>query len=359
MKTGAPPKARVIELAEQIAGDIRRRRLKPGDRYMNTADTARQFGVNTSTANRAMQLLVKRNVLERCQRVGTIVAAAVGITEASPIRCVHLLVQRDYLKKEGVLADGLLLGIQEELPNAEIKFNFLGTGDDEQYVNILIDDSMRTKEQDGFVLIRSTLDVQRAVAGSGMPAVVHGSLYPSVRGIPFIDRDHRAAGELLIGHLIKSRHKRIVLMMRDRFLPGDHAFVDGVMNTAAEAGIAGRLVLRCLPVDQDVIQSELRQLIDAERAIPGVVCRSQPLADGAATAFTAVGQSPAKHIVVSEVYRHRNNGSARFVGIQWSMSPQDLGRKIGAALSSQVTGERDGLAGETIPVVLDRKAVVG
>ena len=54
---------RVIELADRIAEDIRRRKLKPGDPYQGTTETAEMLGVSTTAANAAMQVLVKRRLI--------------------------------------------------------------------------------------------------------------------------------------------------------------------------------------------------------------------------------------------------------------------------------------------------------
>src|SRR5262245_52826460 len=64
---------RVVDVAEQILADIRRRGLQPGDAYLGTAETTQWLRMNGSTVNRALQLLAQRGVIERRQRRGTIV----------------------------------------------------------------------------------------------------------------------------------------------------------------------------------------------------------------------------------------------------------------------------------------------
>ena len=39
---------RIIHLADRIAEDIRRRKLKPGDPYQGTTETAEMLGVSTT-----------------------------------------------------------------------------------------------------------------------------------------------------------------------------------------------------------------------------------------------------------------------------------------------------------------------
>ena len=58
-KLSRPP--RILELADRLTADIHERLLKPGDAYLTTAEAARLLGISTTTANRAMQLLVKQS----------------------------------------------------------------------------------------------------------------------------------------------------------------------------------------------------------------------------------------------------------------------------------------------------------
>ncbi len=92
-----------------------------------------------------------------------------------------------------------------------------------------------------------TTDANRALqflTKRELPAVVFGSLYPSVEGLPFVDRDQRRIGRLLAEHLLARGHKRILLLARQRMLPGDYLAIDAVRDTMDAAGLlAGRSVL--------------------------------------------------------------------------------------------------------------------
>jgi DNA-binding transcriptional regulator YhcF (GntR family) len=178
---------RIIQLADRIAEDIKQRKLKPGDPYQGTTETAEMLGVSTTAANRAMQVLVKRRLIERRQRKGTYVAIPPEDSPSSPLSRVHLLVQENYLKTEGLLSDGVIIGMHDELPAAKVQFNFLPMDDEAGYINDLIREAMRSGKTEGFVLVRASLQVQRTLAGSGLPAVVHGSLHASVPAMAWID----------------------------------------------------------------------------------------------------------------------------------------------------------------------------
>src|SRR6185312_4013926 len=63
----------VVQLAEFVARDIQARGLKPGDRYLTTAEIGEQFDVSYATAHRALNILADRDMVIRRQNRGTFV----------------------------------------------------------------------------------------------------------------------------------------------------------------------------------------------------------------------------------------------------------------------------------------------
>src|SRR5262245_26012159 len=125
---------RVVDVAEQILADIRRRQLQPGDAYLGTTETAQWLRISGTTVNRALQLLAQRGVVERRQRRGTTVRDPGKSRVGSGLARVHLLVREDHLRSEGLWADGVLLGLQGALPGVELQFNFRPQVDEAEYV---------------------------------------------------------------------------------------------------------------------------------------------------------------------------------------------------------------------------------
>ncbi|HEY2760135.1 MAG TPA: GntR family transcriptional regulator, partial [Pirellulales bacterium] len=201
---------RILQLADRIADDIRRKKLKPGDPYQGTTETAEMLGVSTTAANSAMQVLAKRRIIERRQRRGTFIALPPSDVPESPLKRVHLIVQENYLRTEGLLSDGIIVGMHEELPAAQMQFNFTPAENDAAFMNELVSEAMRSRKTEGFVLIRSSLAIQRIAAASGLPVVVHGSVNWSVPKMPWIDRDHHASGSLLAKYVIENGYENIL-----------------------------------------------------------------------------------------------------------------------------------------------------
>ncbi|MEX2214479.1 MAG: hypothetical protein WD768_10145 [Phycisphaeraceae bacterium] len=340
MSVGLKQKPRVVKLAELIELDITSRGLQPGDAYLNTTETARMLKVNTTSANKAMQLLVQRRRLVRRQRLGTIIADPADAPSESVLSRVHLLVHQTYLRSEGVLADGVIVGMQQELPGVDVQFNFLPDDNQADAVNRLISEAMRSSQSEGFLLVRSSLTAQRLLLQSGMPTVVFGQLHPSVHGLNRIDRDQRVIGRLAAGHLLSLGFRRLLVLLRERVLPGDHVLLDGIAETMASVGLAAdAMVTRCLPPDHEAIAAEVQAVIEASDEPIGIIARSEPLAEGAAQAEAlntgTQRPSPRERILVSDLYRRGSERQPRFAHVASTITPEEIGRHIGRMLANQ------------------------
>lgn len=324
----------VIELVERIEEDIQRRRLKPGDPYLNTASVASMLRVNTAIANRVMQALVKRRVIERKQRIGTFVARNFGKVESGPIDRVHFLVQQDYLKTEGLMADGVLLGVQGELPAARLQFDFCSPHTDEAYLDQIIQDSLKGSQRDGFVLVRASLAAQQILSGSGLPAVVYGSVYPSVEGLPSLDRDQAKIGRLCVDHLAANGCRSALVLSRERVLPGDHPFLRSIRQSA-ELNNMQILDEQFLPVDKALVAKSVELCLRGRKARPiGIIARSEPLAEAAHSALEQLGGKVGKDyfLVVSDIYKKTRSEKRKWPYIEPEITPEQIGHRLGSLL---------------------------
>ncbi|MFH1266939.1 MAG: GntR family transcriptional regulator, partial [Planctomycetota bacterium] len=291
--------AKIVELAKRIEADIRQKNLEPGDRYLSTVDTARMLRVDTTDANRALQLLTKREVIERRQRVGTFIAVGPDKHSRSPLDCVHLLMCDRHVRREVLLDTGVVMGLQRELPGTQMRFDFVPLGEETDHIRRWITESIRSRQTEGCVLVGSTLPMQRMIAAAELPAVVFGCLYPSVEGLPFVDRDQRRIGRLLAEHLLARGHKRILLLARQRMLPGDYLAVDAVRDAMDAAGLsAGALTFRCLPHDADAVRHEVRRVLAESDEPPGILARPSLMADAACEALRQEGLVPGRDVGV-------------------------------------------------------------
>lgn len=354
-----------MQVAARIEEDIRRRQLRPGDAYLNTEEVARMLGIGKSTANRAMQLLAKRNLVHRRQRLGVVVGDGIAQPSQPSLRCVHLLVHQNYLKTEGLMADGTLIGLQSALPGVDVQVNFLPAGDDTDSVNRVVSAALRSPHPEGFVLIRTPLAVQRLIQSIGLPAVVHGSLYPSVHDLAWVDFDHQQAARLLVEHLLKRGHRRVIYLGRDRVFPGDYAFQDGMIETLGEAGLTvSALTIRHLPADEELIKAEVRELLARKHEVsasvpdrvsrPGIIAQTEPLAEGVVAAIQSLGMTVGRDaaLTAAMVYRLGNERPPCYPHIRSAVDPCEIGEHLGRLLANQAIGQPSAFDHELIPVVL-------
>jgi DNA-binding LacI/PurR family transcriptional regulator len=340
--SGSNASSNIVDLAGRIRADIKQRALKPGDQYLNSADAAKQFQVSTHAANRALQLLAKRRVVTRKQRLGTVIAMEEDAArDSTAIDRIHLLVREDYFKSEGVLADGVVMGLQGEMPRVGIQFNFLPRNEERPYVEELVGQVLKADGQEAFVLVRASLITQRIVAQSGCPAVVHGTPYPSVEPLCSIDRDHALEAELLVEHLVKrSKAEKIVLLMRERLHAGDHLFLDAIHQEMGRVGLGHNgLILRCMPTDVDLVEVELDRILDADPKTPtGVICATEFLADigKEVTKKKTSNGNPRHSVALMSFYRRPGHSDPDVPHLHARVTPEQIGADIANLLMRQV-----------------------
>jgi len=347
----------VLELAEKIARDIADRTLVPGDAYLNTQDVARRFRVNGTTANRALQVLTQRGLLLRRQRVGTVVADPETRRGKGLIRRVHIFVHQQFLKSEGLLGDGLLVGLQRILPDAEFVFNYPPPLEEVPYFEKIISEVLRnsaTVSSTGFLLFRSSATVQRLCENCGIPTVVSGTLWPSIQNVASIDRDQHQIGMLLAERLAAEKCERIAIIMRELLTAGDHLMLDGVFTALSICGVPAKNIrFRSMAQDAQAIHAEVSAMMTTEKSRVGFLCRSKPLAQlvGAACESLNVPRVRKPSIVVADFWNQSSNDKT-YPHIESTLNSELWGEKIGNMLLKLAQNVSPKNLQETIPVKL-------
>lgn len=348
-----------LELADTLEREIRQSDLCVGSPYLSTAAAAQRFHVSTQTANNALRALVKRGILDRRRRKGTFIARRPQDLSSSPIQCVHLLVHDEYLKTEGLLSDGIMLGLQGELPGSRLQFDFIPRIADADFADQVVGEALRSDRKDGFVLVRAPMCVQRLVAASGLPVVVHGSLHPSVTGVPWIERDQKQIGALLGDYLLERGCRRILALFREELGPGDFVAMDELLAGMSRAGLgAADFVLRTLPSDLEAIKYCVDDVLCADPRRTGVFCRNALLAQGATLAAESQGLRPGRnlHLVIADVFRKPGEPAPSVPATTTVTTAVEIGHHIGRMLAQQARGEPVSPSHELIPVQLELRA---
>ncbi|MBK8978592.1 MAG: GntR family transcriptional regulator [Planctomycetes bacterium] len=324
---------RVVQLADRLADEIRVRRLRPGARFLTAAEAARTLRVSMTLANRALQLLAQRGVIERRQRIGAIVAAPRAGDSAALAR-VGVFAPAADVAQEGLLEDGVIVGLQRALPGCAITFHATGSDRDVDALEGMLRDLGRAPEPVGVVLVRSSLAAQRLAVRSGLPTVVFGTRRPSIRALDAVDRDHASAGRQLADAVAGSAARHLLTLLNERVLPGDQLFLDGVVE-AARAATRLRVHARFCPADDAAVAALVEEHLAwvADRRVRvAIVCRNLPLAHAARRCLDAAGRRFA--IGVADVYGTR--GGAGFVVAVPTEGPERQGELLGEMLARRV-----------------------
>ncbi len=333
---------RIVQLAQKVELDIQNRNLQAGDPYLTTAETARMLGVSTTIANRALQFLARSGRLVRKQRRGSFVAEPGRRERETRLARVHLVVHQHYMRTEGLLADGVIVGLQSELPGLDVSFNFMPYGGEREYVEGLVHSIMQSGQPEGLILVRASLEVQKLASESGLPAVVYGTPYRSIARLPYVDVDQYAMGQLLTEFALNRRAPRLFVIMRDRTLPGDTPYLNGIFETAGRAKMtADRIQIRSLARDRELVAAEVRDLLASSPARKGrpraaILCRAEPHADMVLEELLQMGLKPGDDVIVavSTIYRRGGERLPLIPYTQHAGSPIQIGEHLGRLLAA-------------------------
>jgi GntR family transcriptional regulator, arabinose operon transcriptional repressor len=344
---------RIAKLAEKLIDDITARELRPGDRYLTTADASKLLGVGNGPANLALQLLERRRVITRQQRRGAFIHELPGDAKSPPLHRVHFLVHPLFLRTEGVGNDRILLGIQKELPGVHVQISFLPPSEEASFVQQLIGQALASENTDGYILVRASCETQRLVAGCGLPAVVFGSVYPGVGNLACLDRDMDGTGRKLARYMLDRGHTRIAYMNRQVTYPGDHLTMDAIAAELTSDGHAtSALTVRFLPSDSEVCTAEIQSLLTRDDRPTGLICRTRRMAEAALKAIDRVGLSRRDFDIAVCDYYLQDRESPEFVFPRPLESDEQQGQHLAKLLLGQMNGRRNEVQRLVIPVTL-------
>jgi DNA-binding LacI/PurR family transcriptional regulator len=277
-------------LAQRLEEDIRARGLRVGEPYLTSAQVGRQLGISKSMAYRAMKILVARRILESHPGRGTFVGPQVRESAAGQLKTIHVLLTQDYFQSAERMSFGCLAGLSAALPGYGIQFDFMQLRNAEAQVGRLLEQGMATGTLSAVVLLGCPRSVQEQVLHRGVPALVLGTDYSSTRQLPSVDADQREIGRLATEYLLGRGCRRIALLMRETWFPGDQRMFEGVGRALDEAGLGHEALTLCnFSVDAAVLAADLHRLLTAEDRPAGCICRMPLFAEAVVKAAESAG----------------------------------------------------------------------
>lgn len=335
--------SKTVFLANRLEEQIKKENLSAGDSFFSTQEASKFLGVAGVTANRALRLLEKRGVIIRKQRRGAIIA---GARKSNPgFFRIHFLLQKFYLQAEGFDFEEVLLGLQEEHPEASVENFFPDEGLEELQTTRLIEKCLKGDRPEGFVLARAPFVVMHMIENSGLPAALYGTRPVGVERLPMIDYDHVSAIRLVHEHLRRRGCRKMVYVMRNLVLPGDVGALNYI-NRISDMETS----IRFASMHDLAVDSLIHDIVSKDDAPDILVCHTKQIAISAAKVIRDEGKS--SRVVILDGCDQGNFETYREIDamIVNDIDQQQIGRRIGRILTDQLQGEKNVV--EIIPVRL-------
>ncbi len=290
---------RIMMIARQIEQDIARRKLKSGDRYLNAGEVATMLRISKHSANRALQLLAQRRILDRKQCRGTHVANPKQVDHNALITSVCLWMQHFPPPVERWPYDEIILGLNRVLPGVHVQIQYVPSQDEREFCDKAIRRCLAMEQSVGLILNKASLTVQRIVQDSGLPAVIHGTPQSCITRLPSVDRDQFQMGWLLAERVLR-KHERLLVFTRELIMPGDHLFLDGVAKYCCQVGLdADAVLVRSMPQDVEAVQAEVLTIMQESGPRRGIIARDEMMVQGAVKALRQLKLTPGKQVLIA------------------------------------------------------------
>jgi DNA-binding transcriptional regulator YhcF (GntR family) len=335
-------------LANKIEADICRQGLAPDDKYLSTRQVGRRFGVSLAMAAQAMQLLADQDKLVRRDRSGTYVGHGARIERTFRVKVVYVLMPEERANYSVVPLDLLIDSLSHPAQNSEaapehfsVQFAFLPKEDEVLYVKNLLAPTKANWDLCGVVAISCSRDIYRFLQCEGVPTVVLGSLDHDLQDLPSIDADHFECGRLLAQYLFENGHERIALLGISNGRPGDHDFLDGIVEAMTTAGRPpNSLIARLCPNDLDTLRVQAEATLSRSNRPTGVVCRGERMLNLILPIITQLGlKVPLDLELAYETFSTAHVGHVPYPCAQTSQTFEQIARQIGSMLRQVHAGE--------------------
>jgi DNA-binding LacI/PurR family transcriptional regulator len=266
--------SRVHHLAHRLEQDIQRRSLGVGDEYITAEAAGKMLGVSRMTANRAMNLLARRRVLVRYRSRGTFIGRSVTAPPPAPaMRTIHFITFADDASELSLPVGTMLAGLQTAMPQVSLQSHCMPLQGELDCIKREVESARGNPSFGGFILSLGTRQVQQYLAKSGLPTVVHGSVYAGIP-LPSVESDQESVGRIMVRQALAAGHRRLVWVNRELWRRGDEVAFDGMMDEVHAAGLErGAITVRNTPVNPVSVAATIEGWLDELEPPVALLCR--------------------------------------------------------------------------------------
>lgn len=351
MSTTAIENTNVKRLALALEDDIRRRGLRPGDRYLTASEAVKHFKASEMSVHRAMQLLAEKNLLVRQRGAGTFVGSNFDLRQDQwcPLQVIHVVMSMDCQRIATLPAELLVDRLGNAIPDAVVEVHYVPDYDSLRHLDRIVSRiGGENESKEALILIRSSRSMQLYVQNSGLPAIVFGGVFSDVKKLSSVDVDQFAIGKLMARYVLNAGGKRLALLMRDDWRHGDNVMFSGVTQELGRGGIGCEsFIVRSIPPDNDHIAEEVRQLMSQVDAPEALMCRTHMYAAAADQALRSLNLEDTVLLVAGG---GRKPIAPRYAYVAPEVDEEDQVEMLGRMLLDQIAKETPHVENRVIPV---------
>lgn len=227
----------LASLADRIEEDILRRDLRRGDLYLSTSEVAGRFSTSRASANRAMEILAGRGILERRQGRGTFVGASMRRNARKVFQTISLLYPSEAIARTDPESWAMLRTLGGGISFGSLQINFIPDHDRLEFIRQLVDSGRRSGTLSGLIAVSLDALTYDFLARCPLPSVIVGSKFSPRKGLVNVNLNYQEAGRLLARHFLRKGCRRFLVAAPLRHAAGVRQLTAGVRGQLELAGL--------------------------------------------------------------------------------------------------------------------------
>ena len=228
-----------------IQEEVRSGRMVSGEKLPSEQELSEQFQVSRQTVRRALEELVKENIVESRRGSGSYICEDAGMLLGNTERRAdheekRIAVMLTYI--DTYIFPVIIREIEKKVPQAGGILQIAMTDNSVAKERMHLEEFLRTRRIDGLIaepvksgLPNPNLDLYQKLQKSGIPVLFVNSFYENLT-IPHVSLDDEKAGYLATKHLLECGHTRIAGIFKADDIQGQNRH-RGYVQALQEAGM--------------------------------------------------------------------------------------------------------------------------
>lgn len=270
------------QVFQELCRELQAGRFSPGQQYHTITEICDAFDVSATTAVKCLDRLAEDGVVIRKQGAGTFVqqvpqsrlSDSFGIRNDDILGCLDYVMPEDIAFRAGPEYLGELLAAvqrQREDDDLSLRLNLLpsrirSAQDVEGWLSRRVRGGAKA-----FVFRWMPRVAQEIAVEKKWPTCVHGHPDAGI-DLPYVDLDQRQLGRRIADHLISQNCRRVGVLMRAEWRPGDNLMINSLLEHLGSRLLA----IETSPPDDNNVDATVQRLLALRPKIDALVVRNHP-----------------------------------------------------------------------------------